>query len=71
MKSLVLVGLPEMQHRMTLARNRPLWSRIHTRVHLGDARVEDTGEHFEHRLTRAGGNPGVLSSDAIAMLHVA
>ena len=69
--SMVLVGLPEMQHRMTLARNRSLWSRIHTRVHLGEARVEDTGEYLEYRLAGAGGKSDVLSSDAIAMLHEA
>ena len=69
--SLVLVGLPEMHHRMNLARNRSLWSRIHTRIHLGEAHVDDTAEYLEHRLAGAGGSATILSSDAIAMLHEA
>jgi type II secretory pathway predicted ATPase ExeA len=69
--SLVLVGLPEMHHRMMLARNRSLWSRIHTRIHLGEAHVDDTAEYLEHRLKGAGASATILSSDAIAMLHEA
>ena len=67
----MLVGLPEMQHRMMLARNRSLWSRVHTRIHLGEASVDDTAEYLDHRLRRAGASSTVLSSDAIAMLHEA
>lgn len=69
--SLVLVGLPEMQHRLMLARNRSLWSRVHTRIHLGEAQVDDTADYLQHRIAAAGGDAGVLSSDAIAMLHEA
>jgi type II secretory pathway predicted ATPase ExeA len=69
--SLVLVGLSEMQQRMNLARNRSLWSRIHTRVHLGEAKVDDTAEYVQHRLGRAGADASLFSSDAIAMLHEA
>ena len=56
---------------MNLARNRSLWSRIHTRIHLGEAKVDDTAEYLQHRLTRAGADPALLSSDAVAMLHEA
>jgi hypothetical protein len=66
--SLVLVGLSEMQQRMNLARNRSLWSRIHTRVHLGEAK-DDTAEYLQHRLARAGADSSLFTSDAIAMLH--
>lgn len=69
--SLVLVGLSEMQQRMNLARNRSLWSRIHTRIHLGEAKVDDTAEYLQHRLARAGADASVFTSDAIAMLHEA
>lgn len=69
--SLVLVGLPEMQQRMMLARNRSLWSRIHTRVHLGEASVDDTANYLDHRLRGAGSKATMLSSDAITMLHEA
>jgi general secretion pathway protein A len=69
--SIVLVGLPEMHDRLQLRKNRSLWSRIHTRLHLGEAAVDDTAEYVAHRLERVGGKASVLSSDAIAMLHEA
>jgi len=69
--SLLLVGLPEMHSRMMLARNRSLWSRIHTRVHLGEASDADSAEYLEHRLRAAGASTAILTSDAIAMLHEA
>ena len=69
--SLVLVGLPETQDRLQLHKNRSLWSRIHTRVHLGEAIAADTAEYVSHRLKSAGGKQSLLSSDALAMLHEA
>jgi transposase InsO family protein len=42
--SILLVGLPEMHDRLQLRKNRSLWSRIHTRVHLGEATPADTAE---------------------------
>lgn len=69
--SLILVGLSDMHQRMNLARNRSLWSRIHTRVQLGEAMVDDTAEYLDHRLTRAGADAALFNSDAIAMLHEA
>lgn len=69
--SLLLVGLPEMHQRMALTRNRSLWSRIHTRVHLGEATDTDTAEYLQHRLAVAGSNASILTSDAITVLHEA
>lgn len=69
--SIVLVGLPEMQDRLQLRKNRSLWSRIHTRLHLGEATSSDTADYVAHRLRAAGGKQSLLSSDAIAMLHEA
>lgn len=69
--SLILVGLPEMHDRMRLRRNRSLWSRIHTRLNLGEASPADTAEYVAHRLEHAGGKQEVFTSDAIAMLHEA
>ena len=34
--TLILAGLPELWDRMLLRRNRSLWSRIHTRLRLGE-----------------------------------
>lgn len=69
--SLVLVGLPELWGRLSLAKNRSLWSRIHTRLSLGDAKVEDTTEYIEHRLKQVGSDRSVFSTDALSMLHEA
>lgn len=69
--SLVLVGLPEMHDRLRLHRNRSLWSRIHTRLHLGEADPGDTAEYVGYRLERAGGRQDIFHSDALAMLHEA
>ena len=67
--SLLLVGLPEMHDRLQLRKNRSLWSRIHTRIHLGEATPADTGEYVAHRIEHAGGRPSTFSSDALALLH--
>jgi len=69
--SLILVGLPEMHDRMRLRKNRSLWSRVHTRLHLGEATPADTAEYVGYRLEQAGGKQGVFTSDALAMLHEA
>lgn len=67
--SLVLVGLPELHERLRLRRNRSLWSRIHTRLHLGEARPEDTTEYVGHRLELAGASKDPFDSDALTVLH--
>src|SRR5690606_13769376 len=67
--SLVLVGLPETRQRLTLAKNRSLWSRIHTRLSLGEATPGDTTEYIGHRLKHAGSERELFSSDAVALIH--
>lgn len=69
--SLVLVGLPELGERMRLRKNRSLYSRIHTRLHLGDAAPEDTYEYVAHRLSLVGGDKDPFDADALALLHEA
>ncbi|MCB9609907.1 MAG: AAA family ATPase [Polyangiaceae bacterium] len=69
--SLVLVGLPELWQRLSLSKNRSLWSRVHCRLNLGEAKAEDTVEYIEHRLKAAGASRPVVSSDALTMLHEA
>jgi type II secretory pathway predicted ATPase ExeA len=51
--SLVLVGLPEMRDRLSLHKNRSLWSRVHTRVCLGEASSADTAEYVAYRMNVA------------------
>ena len=69
--SLVLVGLPDLWDRLLLRKNRALYSRIHTRLNLGDALPEDTVEYIGHRLKVTGAKKEIFSSDALAMLHEA
>lgn len=69
--SLVLVGLPETWDRLQLRCNRSLWSRIQTRVNLGEAKPDDTAEYIAFRVKLAGCNKDLFSSDAIAFLHEA
>lgn len=69
--SLVLVGLPELWGRMTLGRNRSLWSRINVRMNLGESQPEDTIEYIEHRLKGAGKGTQIFSSDAYTLIHEA
>ncbi len=69
--SLVLVGLPEMDDRMKLRRNRSLWSRVHTRLCLGEATADDTAEYIVHRLKLAGCEREIFTSDAVTLLHEA
>jgi general secretion pathway protein A len=61
--------LPETRQRLTLAKNRSLWSRIHTRLSLGEATAGDTSEYIAYRLKRAGSERELFSSDAVALIH--
>lgn len=67
--SIILVGLPETRQRLGLAKNRSLWSRIHTRLSLGEATPGDTAEYIAYRLKRVGADRELLSSDALALIH--
>jgi type II secretory pathway predicted ATPase ExeA len=67
--SIILVGLPETRQRLGLAKNRSFWSRIHTRLSLGEATPGDTAEYIAHRLRRAGCERDLFNSDATALIH--
>lgn len=67
--SIILVGLPEMKQRLALAKNRSLWSRIHTRISLGEAKPGDTADYIAHRIQRAGADRDPFNSDALALIH--
>jgi general secretion pathway protein A len=67
--SLILVGLPETKQRLCLAKNRSLWSRIHTRVALAEGTPGDTAEYLTHRMRHAGCDRDVFNSDAITLIH--
>ena len=69
--SLVLVGLPELDGRLALRRNRSLYSRLARRLNIEPLTPEDTAEYLRLRLARAGCERELFGSDAIAMLHEA
>jgi general secretion pathway protein A len=69
--SLVLVGLPELQDRLALRRNRSLYSRIHHRVSIDALRPEDTAEYLRMRLKRVACDRELFATDAVALLHEA
>ncbi|MBW2736183.1 MAG: AAA family ATPase [Deltaproteobacteria bacterium] len=70
--SVFLVGLPELWGRLDLRRNRSLLSRIHHRIAVGPALVDDTAEYIRYRFAGVGaGKREVFSSDAVALTHEA
>jgi general secretion pathway protein A len=69
--SLVLVGLPELDDRLGLRRNRSLYSRIHRRLNVDSLSTDDTAEYVRMRLRRSGCERDLFTSDAVAMIHEA
>ncbi len=67
--SLLLVGLPELQDRLSLRRNRSLYSRLHHRFSVGPLTVADTVAYVALRLQHVGGPSDVFSPEALARLH--
>jgi len=69
--SVVLVGLPELDDRLALRRNRSLHSRLHRRLTVESLSPTDTGEYVRMRLGKIGCQRDVFTSDALAMIHEA
>lgn len=69
--SLFLVGLPELEHRLGMRRNRSLHSRLGRRLAIGAMTPEDTAEYVRLRLEKVGCEREVFATDALAMLHEA
>ncbi len=69
--SLVLVGLPELEDRLSRRHHRSLYSRLHTRLRIEPLTPEDTAEYLRVRLQRAGCERELFGTDAVAMLHEA
>ena len=67
--SLVLVGLPELEDRLALRRNRSLIQRIHRRFRVDPLTVDDTHDYLRMRLRRAGNDKDIFAGDAIGLLH--
>jgi general secretion pathway protein A len=69
--SLILVGLPELEDRLAMRRNRSLYSRLHRRLRIEAAAPEDTAEYVAMRMRRAGCEREVFTAESLAMLHEA
>lgn len=69
--SLLLVGLPELQDRLALRRNRSLYSRIHCRLTVAPLVPADTAEYVRMRMHRAGCAQEIFATDGVALLHEA
>lgn len=67
--SLVLVGLPELEDRLALRRNRSLLQRIHRRFRLDPLTVDDTSDYLRRRLERVGMDRELFAKEAIGVLH--
>jgi type II secretory pathway predicted ATPase ExeA len=67
--SLVLVGLPELEQNLSRRAHRSLLTRIHHRVLLAPASVDDTAEYVRFRLRAVGCERDLFPDDALAALH--
>ncbi|WNG52553.1 AAA family ATPase [Archangium minus] len=69
--SLVFVGLPELEDRLSLRTHKSLLSRLHTRVHLEPVSADDSADYLRYRLQLAGCDRELFPLDAVALLHEA
>ena len=69
--SIILVGLPDLEERLRLRRNRSLHSRLHHRLCIGPLTAQDTADYVRMRVTRVGGSKELFSPDAVAIVHEA
>jgi len=69
--SLFLVGLPELEQRLEMRRNRSLHSRLGRRLSIAPLTPDDTIEYIRLRLQKAGCERELFATDAAAMLHEA
>ena len=69
--SLILIGLPDLDERLAMRRNRSLHSRLHYRLTIEPLSPDDTADYVRARLAAAGASKELFTSDAIAILHEA
>jgi general secretion pathway protein A len=69
--SLLLIGLPDLEDRLRLRRNRSLYSRLHHRFSVGALLPDDTTDYVRARLARVGATKDIFAADALAILHEA
>jgi type II secretory pathway predicted ATPase ExeA len=65
----VLVGQPEIRETLRSARMRQFAQRIAVDCHIAPLTREETHHYVAHRLSVAGGNPGIISFEACERVH--
>jgi len=70
---IVLIGQPELRHKIMEPRWEPLRQRIVLSYHLKNLTVDDTRDYVQHRLRVASlnGSSGVFTSAALEAIHAA
>lgn len=66
--SFIFFGMPELDEVLSL--DEPLKQRVAVKYRLKSFTLETTEEYIKHRLTIAGGNPGVFSTEAMETVHL-
>lgn len=69
--SLILIGLPDLNERLIMRRNRSLQSRLTYRLSIEPLSPEDTADYIRARLAAVGATKELFTTDAIAILHEA
>ena len=67
--SVVLVGLPELEDRLSFSTHKPLLSRLNARLRIDAVSCDDTAEYLQHRLSIAGTTKELFARDAVNLLH--
>jgi len=66
---IILLGQPELAEMLARTELRQLAQRITARYHLTSLSRDDVHAYVAHRLTRAGGNPGIFTKGALNTLY--
>ena len=69
--SLILIGLPDLNDRLSMRRNRSLLTRLTYRLSIEPLSPDDTADYVRNRLSAAGVSKELFTSDAIAIMHEA
>lgn len=67
--SVVLIGQPELETRLSHRAYAPLRQRIGIRYYLGPLEAEETRSYLDHRIRVAGGSRNPFSEEAVGLLH--
>jgi general secretion pathway protein A len=66
---IMLVGQPELKNRLKQHSHNPLSQRIAVNFFLSGLTDTETRSYIAHRLKKAGGNPDMISTEAVDMIY--